>query len=306
MRPLSHQNLWIQGTVRSSDGRPLAGISVKLQSVKSGFIGDGLTDKEGSFSFFDLAPGSYTILIAAQGFQPLRRFVRLDDHPAGDLYLVLKPMGSEGVAKDSYTVSVRQLQIPEKARREYRKALESLERGKTDEAIRHWNKSIAIYPRLLESYLQLSKVYLRRKDLSRALGMAQKAVAIEPRNANALSILGYVYLQREEYPRSKQAFLESIKASPSDWLPHFWLGWLLLQEKKPQAAYPHLVLARQLRPLEPAVYVLLFNSLLELGRQKEAIKQLDYFLAHFPDNPMAAKVRRKRDTVRKSLGARTH
>lgn len=297
---------WIRGHVESTNGRPLSGVSVKIQAVEGGFVDIDYTDYGGSFSFENLPPGNYSVEIEAPGYETTRQFVRLDSRPMRNLSFMLKPETSSEVSNGSYTVSVHQLQIPESARREYGKALEEFQRGKVDKAIEHWEKSIRIYPQYVESYLLLSKIYLERKDYSRALKKVQEAVAIDERNVNALCILGYVYLKKKDFPQAKDAFEKAVRLSDTYWLSHFWLGWLLLKENDAKDAYAPIFRARQLRPELPEIHILYFNALIKLGRMKEALRELDDFLERFPDNALAEKVRAKRDSLRKSLASQTH
>jgi tetratricopeptide (TPR) repeat protein len=208
--------------------------------------------------------------------------------------------------KNSKTVSVRQLLIPKKAREEYQKAVESEAHGKTDEAVKHWKKSIKIYPQYAESYMQLSRIYADRGDFAGATAAAERAVAIDGKNTRSYTSLGYVYLKEKNIPKAKEAFEQAVRLSDADWFSQFWLGQILLVKKDPQAAYPHLLRASQLHPEMPDVYVLLYNDLLMLGRGKEALAQLDQFLKRFPGSPLAGKAREKRKALAKSLAAGTN
>lgn len=292
--------------MQTPDGRPVCDIAVKIRSMRSRLFLIAYTNENGGFTFRNLPSGNYDISIHVPGYQPERRTVRLDSSPNVDIAITLKPEAGKTISKGAYKVAVRQLQIPEKAREEYRKALEDLHRGKPDKAIKHWEKSIHIYPQYLESYLHLSKIYVERKDYSRAVEMAQQAVAVDERNADALCILGYVYLKKKDLSQAKDAFERAIRLSDADWVSHFWLGWLLLKENDAAGAYAPIFRARQLRPLVPEVHILYFNDLLRLGRVKEALTELDDFLERFPDNPLATKVREKRDSLRKSVAVQAH
>jgi tetratricopeptide (TPR) repeat protein len=292
--------------VSSPDGQPLSGINVRVRSLTSGLVLTGYTDDAGKFSFLNLPFGNYSVRIEAPGYEPERRFVRIGAMPVFDLSFRLKAEAGKALPRGPYTISVHQLRIPEKAREEFRKGYEDFSRGRMEKAIKHWKKSIEIYPSFAESYMQLSRVYTKRGDFPRALEAAQKAVAIDDQSADAYSYLGYVYLKKKDYAEAKKAFLEAVRLSNSKWLPHFWLGWLLLKEKNASDAFAHLVLARQLRPQLPEVHILYFNDLLQLGRMKEALAELDDFLARFPENSLVGKVRVKREEIKQSLEAGTH
>lgn len=296
----------IQGTVQALGGRPLAEVRVRLHSEETGSVKISYTNAKGHFSFFNLPSGKYLVEVEALGYQAERQRVRLGSSHSPQLSFILKRNVAKTKPDAVFTVSVRQLKIPKKARKEYRKGLEQYEQGKIEEAIKHWHKSLKIYPRYVESYLQLSRVYFDREDLPRAQEMAQDAVAIDQGNANTLCILGYVYLREKNYPEAKEAFMKSVRASHTQWLSHFWLAWLLLRENKAEDAYEHAALAAQLRPGVPEIHIVLFNSLLRLGRIQEAVKELDYFLEHFPNHPMAGKVLEERDSLKQFLSSAAH
>lgn len=292
---------WVRGTVFSPGGQPLSGINVRIRSLTTGLVLTGYTDDAGKFSFSNLPFGNYSVRIEAPGYQTEQRFLRIGAVPVFDLSFRLKPKAGKALSSGPYTVSVHQLRIPEKAREEFRKGYEDYSAGRIEKAVKHWKRSIEVYPEFAESYMQLSRVYADRGDFPRALEAAQRAVALDNQNADGFSYLGYVHLRKQDYAEAKEAFLEAVRLSNSKWLPHFWLGWLLLKEKNAPDAFPHLVLARQLRPQLPEVHILYFNDLLQLGRLKEALAELDDFLARFPESSMAGKVRAKREEIKKSL-----
>ena len=298
----------VSGSVTNEHGRPLPAARVQLQSVDGGFAQTTYTDSSGHFSFGNVREGSYVFAIKAPGYQTGTWPVDVGyTSLIGLSYsLIPKVSGSDSAGaspNESNTVSVRQLLIPQKAREEFRKATESEALGKTDEAIQHWNKSIKIYPKYAESYMRLSRVYANRGDFALATANAQRAVAIDGKNAEAYTCLGYAYLKARNLAQAKEAFQNSVRLSASDWFSQFWLGQLLLEQQDAQEAYPHLLRASKLNPRMPNVYILLYSDLLMLGRRKDALAELDDFLARFPNNPLAEKARERREALAKSLAA---
>ena len=116
----------ISGTVLlQGDNRPLGQVVLNLRSHSEGVFRSVLTDFDGHFTVRDLPTGTYDIFVEETGYQPVRTKVQL---VGSSLKLVLYMMSAKTVAKpkNNYTVSVRDLRIPEKARDEYRKGLEYL------------------------------------------------------------------------------------------------------------------------------------------------------------------------------------
>jgi tetratricopeptide (TPR) repeat protein len=296
----------IRGSVYGVGGAALPAVRVRLDSLTRGIVGFTDTNSSGQFAFRSLPPDSYVLVIEAAGYQPLRWPVEVGGLRATGLRFTLRRMVGVAPKGSSPTVSVRQLLIPDKARKEYRKGIEKQAGGQTDEAIRHLKKAIEIYPDYAESFMQLSKIFADQGDFTGALEAAKRAVAIADRNPDAYNCLGYVYLKKHEFGKAKEALEKAIQFFEPDWFAHFKLGALLLQEKDFAAAYPHLVRAHQLRPELANVHLLLYNTLVLLDRRAEALAEIDEFLERFPHDPRSGKIREKREALAKSIAATPH
>lgn len=302
----------VGGTVRTRLAGPLPMARVTLRSYSGGLPQSTLTDRFGQFSFDRVPVGSYEIVVRAFGYAPARRSIEVSAAgPMFGLFFTLRPTGNRNSAakrspNGSSVVSVRQLRIPGKARREYQEGLDCAARGKTGDAIKHWKKSIRIFPPYAESYMQLSKVYANRGDFADATSAANHAVQLDGKSADPYRFLGYVYVKEKRFPNAEAAFARAVRLSDSDWLSQFWLGKLLLEEKRARKAYPHLLRASQVNPEIPEIDIALYNDLLMLARPKGALARLDDFLNRFPKNPLAAVARAKRKQLRDALSNEKH
>jgi len=253
--------------------------------------------------------GAYVIVVKAAGYETGRWPLNVGYQPTMGLTLTLTPITASrarALAGGSSTVSVRQLLIPEKAREEYRKAAESLAHGKTDEAVKHWEKSVKIFPKYAESYMQLSRIYANRGDFASAEAAANNAIAIDDKNGDSYTALGYVYLKQNDFGKAKESLQKAVQLSDTNWFSQLWYGKLLLDQKDAEGAYPHLLRAAQLKPEVPEADLLLYNALLLLRHPREALARIDDFLARFPNNPFVDKAREKRDALAKALENEEH
>jgi Tfp pilus assembly protein PilF len=301
----------VSGEVNAADGSPLPMIRVELQSTMGGMALTTFSDSSGRFSFRGVPPGSYMVLIRVPGYQPASSPINITYFPVHDLMITLMPFHfgqtrEDVFAKNSGTVSVRQLRIPDKARNEFRKGLKSVSQGQIDEAVKHWEKSIQIYPEFAESYMMLSKIYTERGDFDAATDAAKHAIEVAPDDAAPYAYLGFAYLKMNDIPKATKAFQDSVQLSDSKFFTQFWLGDLLLKQEKYEEAYPHLLRAWQIDPEEPEVYIPLYNDLVLLDRREEALAKIDDFLSRFPNNPAVGKIREKRDALAKSLSGESH
>lgn len=307
---LGRRGVLVSGTVSSTGGNPLSMAQVQLQTSQGDLLQMHVTDSGGGFWFGNVPIGNYEVVISLSGYHTGIWSLQVGYAPVMGLNYSLTPIASSARARkppgNANVVSVRQLLVPKKAWKEFRKAAESEARGKTDDAIKHWEKSIEIYPQFAESYMRLSQAYANRGDSARAMKDAERAVALDGKRAEPYNYLGYAYVKAGEIPKAEEAFKKAVGISDSDWFGHFWLGKLRYQQHDAKGAYPHLLRASQLRPKIPEICILLYNDLLVLGRKQKALAELDYFLKQFPHDRMAKTVRKTRAILVKSMADESH
>ena len=77
-------------------------------------------------------------------------------------------------------ISVASLQVPAKARKEYEKGSELLEKGNLAEAEKSLRKAIDQYPKFAEAWLRLGDLEQRRKNMEGAMADYQEAINADP------------------------------------------------------------------------------------------------------------------------------
>src|SRR5215213_3117810 len=77
------QNATLSGTVKSSDGQPLAGASVQLQGGKGGTV----TDNNGNYTL-TTTPGKHILIISYVGYATLRTEVTVSGNTTQDISLL--------------------------------------------------------------------------------------------------------------------------------------------------------------------------------------------------------------------------
>jgi outer membrane receptor protein involved in Fe transport len=88
----------IVGTVNDNAGRPIAGAHVTLEAVSASFHTH--TDTNGSFSFYNIVPGDYTLTGYADGFAPLdHRSVHVAAGEKVELALILSRANSSSIVR---------------------------------------------------------------------------------------------------------------------------------------------------------------------------------------------------------------
>jgi tetratricopeptide (TPR) repeat protein len=298
----------IQGRVEYGDGRPAAGVTVQLQTSEGTPAGIEPTNSSGEFSFTGIRPGTYTVMVWRAGYRTATRFVEARGRLAGaanTLVLTLVAEAKPGVAAES-TISVQELRIPEKAQREYREGVASMAAGKRAEAASHFERAVKLYPRYAEGYIRLGLVHAEQSQYPRAKREIEKGIQLDPKNPDGYASLGYVYREAGQPAEAGTALRQAIALRESHWFAQMELGELLLEEKKPAQALPHLLRAHQLHPQLASIHLELYNALIFLDRGRAALAELDEFLAHFPNDPDAARLRQVRAGLARAVSEAPH
>jgi len=89
-----------------------------------------------------------------------------------------------------------------------------LKLGRLDAAESQFRRATEIDPRAVFSYMGLSKIYYRRRDLNKALEACKKAIEIDPHLASAHNFLGIIYATEGDYLRAKRAWEMALKIDP--------------------------------------------------------------------------------------------
>jgi tetratricopeptide (TPR) repeat protein len=308
--PLSAQNQQngpgarptIEGEVRLPNGNPVPFVYLRLEPEgMGGRIQTATTDSSGYYSFSGyFVGGNFNIVINVQGFQPIRRLVMVTA-PLTEVNFTLEPLPGAAKPKTDPLVSVKHLQIPPKARAQYRRGVDQMDQGKYAEAEASFRRAVQIDPKFAAGYRRLSAVYARQGRFAEANRAINRARGLEKNNAENYAYLGYLYLQEKQTGKAELAFQQSIRVNEDDWFAQLELGRLRYQQKNYRGAYPHLVIAHKVHPQLLSVHMLLYDDLIRLDNRKDALAELDHILELFPKCSQAPKLRKMRAALEISM-----
>ena len=239
----------ITGTVLlEPDKRPASQVAVSLKSRVAGIFRSVLTDLEGHFRVQHLPRGTYDIAVEEEGYEPTQTSAQLDG-PSSKLVMYLRSR-SGSILQSNYTVSVRELKIPDKARHEFQKGLDSLAKSDPAGSLNHFAKATQAFPGYFEVYYHTGVAEMR-------LGHNDEAM---------------------------KAFQTSIDLSGGHYAwPQFGFGYLLCQEGRPDEAEKIIRKGLEVEDAAPEGYVILSNVLLQLNRRDEAEKSAQEALLRNPN-----------------------
>lgn len=296
----------IQGEVTLPNGNPASEVYIQLEPENGGgLIASAITDSAGFFVFPQVVVGNnYTIVISVQGFEPINKLVMVTDMlTVEDFTLVPIPAPQEPNAGAS--VPVQAVKIPPAAWQAYLQAARQIDQGDDAGAAINLQKAIHAFPKFAAAYRKLSAVDANQGKFADAAVAIQQAMRLG-KNGENYAYLGYLYMQEKQTKKAKDAFAQSIRMSPKDWLAQMELGRLLYTEKDYKGAYPHLELARTLRPDLRTAHLLLYDDLIRLNKKQEALDEVNDFLKRFPKAPEAAQMQKMKTALETSLAHPAH
>src|SRR5256885_15326058 len=156
---------------------PAASVRVNISPLTGGPPVTAYTDSSGRFEATGPDVQSYIVTVDERGYEPIEQ--RVDRTGAfSNVILTLKKVATFLPVHSGYTVSVKDLNIPGKARRAFEKGMDRLQKQDAAGSVAHFKEAINAYPDYYEAFYQagLANMELRRwpdaeQDLQRAIDL---------------------------------------------------------------------------------------------------------------------------------------
>jgi tetratricopeptide (TPR) repeat protein len=298
----------IAGSVRRDDtDEPVPGVRVQLLTgagnVASSTV---LTNASGEFSFGQFTAGEYEIVAEKDGFQPARVPVEVTryDQPNLIVHLRKQPVAANPAGD---ATSARQLAIPQKAQAAFEKGLAKADsRGDYKGAVQEFQRAINAYPRYYEAYAELGTAYLRLKDFTEAEKALRQSIEIsEQKYAPPLMLLSMLLNDQNRAGEAEPVARQVIFADVNAWRGHYELSRALLGLRRLPEAEASAYAARDLKPENPEVYLLLSEIHRHTQNASALLQDLDTYLKLAPHGPAAPQVQKLREQLLKFMEAQS-
>ncbi len=208
-------------------------------------------------------------------------------------------------------ISVASLQVPSKARKEYEKGSELLEKGNLPDAEKSLRKAIDQYPKFAEAWLRLGDLEQRRKNIEGAMADYQEAINADPDFPLPYVRMAFLSAVSSKWEQTLKLTEKLISLDPVSFpLAYYYNAAAEFNLNHVARAESSALRAESLDKLhsEPRVELLLAAIYNAKGVPTSAADHYRAYLKLVPDGPLTDRVKAdlaKTEEMAKSQGAAT-
>jgi tetratricopeptide (TPR) repeat protein len=266
-------------------------------------IASTYTDDRGSYGFYNLLANQYKVTVDDEAYEPVSQTTDLNPEFSTTNIVQITLIPRANAKKDPlpgrvegsnpYLIDPAEYyrQFPKKTLKEFDKGSDAEQKGKTDEAIQHYEKALQISPTFYPAHNNLGSIYLAHQKYDLAQAEFEAALKTNQNDVEAYFNLANVFITTQRYPAAEREIDDGLQRRPDSAFGHFLQGLLYSRTSRPELAEKSLQSALQLDPKMSQAYLQLVNLYLQQKRTPEAISELENYLKTFPDTPFSAKAR---------------
>jgi tetratricopeptide (TPR) repeat protein len=273
-------------------------------------IASQYTDEQGKFAFTSLANNLYYIIIRDDRFYPVDQRAILDLSITAVTMVQINLTPRQAIQNDSlqtqkgsnpYIVDTEKYRwhFSKEALKEFDKGLRSDREGKREDAIRHYERALAVAPKFYPAHNNLGADYLSRSDFRSAQSHFEEAIKLNQSDSEAHLNLANVFLQTRKYDSALSNVEEGLRRQPNSAFGKFLLGAIYERLGRGPEAEKALHEALAIDPTMSKVHLELVNLYLAEQKTNEAKAELIAFLKEFPNDPLSARAREVLDRLQK-------
>ena len=293
----------IIGSVRVLKGDfPPHPVMVTLE-MRGAPIATAYCDDRGSYGFYNLLANQYKVTVNDDEYEPVS--MTTDLNPAFSTTNMVQitlipranakkdPLPGRVEGSNPYLIDPAEYyrQFPKKTLKEFDKGTDADHKGRTDEAIQHYEKALGISPTFYPAHNNLGSIYMASQKYDLAQAEFEAALKANQNDVEAYFNLANVFITTQRYPAAEREIDDGLQRRPDSAFGHFLQGLLYSRTNRPELAEKSLQSALQLDPKMSQAYLQLVNLYLQHKRTPEAIAELESYLKNFPDTPFSPKVR---------------
>jgi tetratricopeptide (TPR) repeat protein len=293
----------ITGNVLLPSGGALNERAKVVLQTDRGIKSSVYTDSRGRFQFDRLTPDLYEVVIEADGdrFEIAKVSVEVFPGAPAMIDVNLKEKKGNGSTKAAKVISTGELDtaVPAQAKKEFDRASDASKSGKTDEAIAHFRKAIALYPQYVMAHNDLGAQLLDQGKLDDAAEELRRAIQLDAKAFNPHLNLGIVLVQERAFSAAVVELKTALELQPNSPAARLYDGLALAGSNALDDAERELRAAHELGGPTYAVALFHLGQLyIDKGERVLARKTLQTYLAEAPNDANAPQAKKLLEVLR--------
>lgn len=195
-------------------------VQVQLVSTSGATVAQYFTNGQGEVTFAGLYPGSYMVKVSGgtvKDFTSDNFYLDRSQSVHNEwLHVQAKEDKNNEVTSTQPTVAAADLNVPEKAQKEFNKGNDALAAGDIKKATEKYQKAIHIYPNYSMAYNNLGAAYMHTNDSEHAREAFARAVEINPRLTSANANLARLQMQDKKFSDAIPLLDRALASAPTD------------------------------------------------------------------------------------------
>jgi hypothetical protein len=297
----------IRGKVYLPSGRTLdTPIEVELQSISNFASLKVQTDRDGSYSFRNLSPGNYSVIVkATDQFEEIREYATIDTEAQGQfvriapvpkvqtvpIYLQFK----RGVSLRNEVINAKWSTIPKDTLEHFKRGVELAQENKDPQAEAEFQKAVELSPNFAPAHTELGKLALRNGRPEATVEFCKTAIRYDQADFDAHLNLGMAYMSLKKLDLSEPELVTAAYIDRTAVTPHYYLGVIYVMKQDLDIAQKAFETAKSLNGGNrlPAIHRYLGWIYLKKDMEKEGLQELETYIKLAPKAQDAEKVKKE-------------
>jgi tetratricopeptide (TPR) repeat protein len=297
----------IRGKVYLPSGRTLdSPIEVELQSISNFASLKVQTDRDGSYSFRNLSPGNYSVIVkATDQFEEIREYATIDTEAQGQfvrivpvpkvltvpIYLQFK----RGVSLRNEVINAKWSTIPKSTLEHFKRGVELAQENKDPQAEAELQKAVELSPNFAPAHTELGKLAFRNGRPEATVEFCKTAIRYDQADFDAHLNLGMAYMSLKKLDLSEPELVTAAYLDRSAVTPHYYLGVIYVMKQDLDIAQKAFETAKGLNGGNrlPAIHRYLGWIYLKKDMEKEGLQELETYIKLAPKAQDAEQVKKE-------------
>ena len=180
-------------------------------------VEERFTDPTGRVTFRSVPQGRYSANVTGIGILEASENIEVQAHKTTHSLIHVRLAENADSNKGAVgTVTLANLNIPEKARKEFDNGAEAMDRGDLAGAVKHFEKAEKIYPNYASAFNNLGVIAAQQKDFETARTYFEKAVSLNDHLPDAYLNLSKLDLNQQKFQDAKQPLARVLAMEPDN------------------------------------------------------------------------------------------